>query len=116
LLADSYFDELKTLKIVQGTNWITFMVLAVARYQQAASRHGSVVVIYTHVGELELDGEGIFFEESLQGAFQRAGLKVDGNGRRLSGVTEGNAHCVSPLFIPHASLRLYGPGIALARL
>lgn len=88
LLADSYFDELKTLKIVQEPHWISFMVFAVARYKQQASRHGSVVVLYTHVGELTLDGEGIMFEESIQGAFKRAGLRVDKNGRRLLGVTQ----------------------------
>jgi len=41
------------------------MVLAVARYQQKNSRYGSVVVLYTHVGELTLDGEAIVFEESI---------------------------------------------------
>ena len=64
------------------------MVLAVARYQQKNSRYGSVVVLYTHVGELTLDGEAIVFEEALAGAFQRAGLRVDNNGRRLLGVTK----------------------------
>ena len=88
LLVDAYFEELKTLKIEQDSSWIQFQVLAVARYQQSSSRFGSVVVLYTHVGELTLDGEGIFFEEAIQGAFKRAGLRVDANGRRLLGVTK----------------------------
>jgi hypothetical protein len=88
LLNDAYFEELKTLKISQSSSWIHFMVLAVARYQQKNSRYGSVVVLYTHVGELTLDGEAIVFEEALAGAFQRAGLRVDNNGRRLLGVTK----------------------------
>ena len=87
LLADPYFEELKTLKIEQGSSWIQFSVLAVARYTQVNSRYGSVVVLYTHIGELTLDGDGIFFEEAVQGAFRRAGLRVDANGRRLLGVT-----------------------------
>jgi len=65
-----------------------FSVLAVARYQQPTSRYGSVIVIYTHVGELTLDGEAINFHESLKGAFTRAGLQVDKNGRRLLGVSK----------------------------
>ena len=88
LLADAYFEELKIVKIGQGANWVQFSILAVARYQMQNSRHGSVVVLYTHIGELTLDGEGIFFEESIQGAFKRAGLRVDNNGRRLQGVTQ----------------------------
>jgi len=73
VLADPYFRELKTLQITQAANWIQFSVLAVARYQQQSSRYGSVIVIYTHVGELTLDGEAINFHESLKGAFTRAG-------------------------------------------
>ena len=88
LLADAFFEELKTLKIVQGAHWIQFTIHAVARYAMRNSRHGSVVVLYSLVGELTLDGEGIFFEEALQGAFKRAGLRVDSNGRRLLGVTQ----------------------------
>jgi len=40
------------------------------------------------VGELTLDGEAINFHESLKGAFTRAGLQVDKNGRRLLGVSK----------------------------
>ena len=88
LIEDPYFEELKTLKIVQGNSWVQFSVLAVARYAEAGSRHGSVVVLFTHIGELTLDGEAMFFHESIAGAFSRAGLKVDANGRRLLGIVE----------------------------
>jgi len=88
LIEDSYFEELKTLKIVQGDSWVQFSVLAVARYSEAGARFGSVVVIFTHIGELTLDGDAMFFHESIAGAFSRAGLKVDTNGRRLLGIVE----------------------------
>ena len=52
------------------------------------SRYGSVVVIFTHIGELTLDGDAMFFHESIAGAFSRAGLRVDSNGRRLLGIVE----------------------------
>jgi hypothetical protein len=52
------------------------------------SRFGSLVVVYTHVGELTLDGEAIYFHESLAGAFSRAGFVVDSSGRRLLGVLD----------------------------
>jgi hypothetical protein len=40
------------------------------------------------VGELTLDGEAIFFHETLAGAFSRAGFVVDSTGRRLLGVID----------------------------
>jgi hypothetical protein len=52
------------------------------------SRYGSVVVLYTHIGEITLDGDAISFHEALKGAFSRAGFKVDTQGRRLLGVIE----------------------------
>jgi hypothetical protein len=55
---------------------------------EAYSRHGTVVVIYTHLGEITLDGEAISFHETLSGAFSRAGFAIDANGRRLLGVVE----------------------------
>ena len=52
------------------------------------SRHGTVVVIYTHLGEITLDGDALSFHEALSGAFSRAGFVIDANGRRLLGVVE----------------------------
>ena len=51
------------------------------------SRYGSVVVLYTHIGELTLDGEALFFHESVAGAFSRAGFVV-ASGRRLLGLIQ----------------------------
>merc|ERR1711966_115843 len=64
-LPDSDLQELKQLRIANGESWIQFEVLAVARYAEAEeqSRYGSVVVIYTHIGELTLDGDLITFHE-----------------------------------------------------
>ncbi len=47
-----------------------------------------MVVIYTHLGEITLDGEAVSFHEALNGAFSRAGFAIDTNGRRLLGVVE----------------------------
>ena len=44
--------------------------------------------MYTHVGEITLDGEAIFFHETLAGAFSRAGFLVDSTRRRLLGVID----------------------------
>ena len=46
------------------------------------------MVIYTHLGEITLDGEAVSFHETLSGAFSRAGFRIDANGRRLLGVVE----------------------------
>ena len=56
---------------------------------EVKSRTGHVLVIYTHLGEITVDGETVFFHDSIQGAFSRAGLSVDPtSGRRLLGVVE----------------------------
>lgn len=86
---DQDLIELKQLTVTQGSSWVHFQVLAVARYFNETSRYGSIVVIYTHIGELTLDGEAMFFNERIAGAFSRAGFVVDPNhGRRLLGVVE----------------------------
>ena len=46
------------------------------------------MVVYTHVGEITLDGEAVFFHETLAGAFSRAGFVVDSSRRRLLGVID----------------------------
>ena len=88
LLDDEQLAELKSMKIVQGQSFLHLQIFALARYEEVWSRYGSVVVIYTHLGEITLDGEAIFFHEKLEGAFARAGFKVDTRGRRLLGVVE----------------------------
>ena len=54
----------------------------------ACSEFGSVVAIYTHLGEIYLDGTQISFHESLEGTFSRAGFEVDSGTRRLLGVAQ----------------------------
>ncbi|EKX40528.1 hypothetical protein GUITHDRAFT_113314 [Guillardia theta CCMP2712] len=88
LMDDEQLSELRSMKVIQGQAFIHFQIFAVARYEETWSRHGSVVVIYTHLGDITLDGEVIVFHESLQGAFTRAGFQVDSHGRRLLGVVE----------------------------
>lgn len=50
------------------------------------------MVLFTHIGQLTLDGEAIFFEESVHGAFSAAGFEVDfmpdSRRRRLLGVVD----------------------------
>jgi hypothetical protein len=47
-----------------------------ARYTVAESRCGTVVVLYTYPGMLQLDGVDMQFNEGVAGAFSRAGFKV----------------------------------------
>ena len=52
---------------LQGAAWIHFAVSAVARYVEPSSRHGTVVVLYTMVGDLTLDGDAMIFSERIGG-------------------------------------------------
>eukprot|EP00961_Rhodomonas_salina_P199919 2696210-Rhodomonas_salina.2 len=111
-VSDKDLEELRQMKIGNEGSWISFQVFAVARYQgthlhqcvlrairskcsltfvavsDADSEFGSIVAIYTHLGEIYLNGQEITFHESLEGAFTRAGFAVDGSRRRLLGVVE----------------------------
>jgi len=81
--------ELKSVKIGQQESFVLFQVLAVGRYKEAPSRHGTVLVLYTHLGEITLDGTAVSFQESMAGTFSRAGLMVDqSSNRRLLGVNQ----------------------------
>jgi len=66
-------SELKSIKIVQGNAFVMFQVLAVGRYADPSSRHGTVLVLYTLIGEITLDGTAVLFQESMEGTFSRAG-------------------------------------------
>lgn len=78
-LPDEAFTELKTLRL-DGPDgdevFVSVNVLATARYKNKASRCGTIVVIYTHLGEVTLDGEDIYFEERIQDSFTAAGFKT----------------------------------------
>jgi hypothetical protein len=89
LMAVENLGELKNMRISQGKSFILFTVLAVARYEEPTSRHGSILVLYTHLGEISLDGTAVTFQESIAHTFSRAGLVVDtSTNRRLLGVVE----------------------------
>jgi hypothetical protein len=78
-LSDEAFTQMKTLRL-DGPNsnevFVSMNVLATARYRNKASRCGTIVVIYTHLGEVTLDGEDIYFEERITGAFAAAGFET----------------------------------------
>lgn len=81
--------QLDSMKISQNDATLVFRVEAVARYPDPISRYGSVVVIYTPLGKITLDGTAIFFEETMANTFSRAGLTVDtSTNRRLLGAAE----------------------------
>jgi hypothetical protein len=67
-------SELKSIKIKQGDAFVMFQVLAVGRYADPSSRHGTVLVLYTFIGEITLDGTAVIFQESMEGTFTRAGM------------------------------------------
>ncbi len=49
------------------------------------------MALYTHIGEIQLDGEDLFFHERIAGAFADAGFRVVagvGNNRRLLGLIQ----------------------------
>jgi hypothetical protein len=77
LLSDDAFKEMTTLTL-QGPNsdedFVSMSVLATARYSNKASRCGTIVVIYTHLGEVTLDGTDIYFEERIAHSFTQAGF------------------------------------------
>lgn len=75
-LSDPVLDELKQLKIMDGAAWVQLRVFAVQRLPDAASEHGSVVVVYSHLGEVELDGAKIKLTARLSAVLARSGIAV----------------------------------------
>ena len=73
---DDTFNELDSLYIRGAEGTINFKILGWARYKVADSRCGTVVVLYTNPGMLQLDGVDMQFNEGVAGAFSRAGFKV----------------------------------------
>jgi hypothetical protein len=77
LLSDEAFTEMKTLHL-KGPNsdkdFVNMNVLATARYSNKASRCGTIVVVFTHLGQITLDGTDIYFEERIAHAFTAAGF------------------------------------------
>lgn len=90
-LPDSAFRELRTLDLTSDTgNFATMRVDAAVRYPKEGSRCGTIVVLFTHLGEITLDGEDMYFEESIAGSLTNAGFPkaafsiTNFGGRRLN--------------------------------
>ena len=76
-LSDDYFKSLRwlTLKAAEGyEGYVSMQVLATARYNHKASRCGTIVTIFTHLGEIIIDDEDIYFEENITNSFTLAGF------------------------------------------
>mmetsp|Transcript_42092 Transcript_42092/g.95926 ORF Transcript_42092/g.95926 Transcript_42092/m.95926 type:complete len:1311 (+) Transcript_42092:667-4599(+) len=81
--------HLDSMKISQNGATLIFKVEAVARFPDPLSRYGDVVIIYTHLGEITLDGSALYFHERIAHTFSRAGFAVDqSTNRRLLGAAE----------------------------
>mmetsp|Transcript_37375 Transcript_37375/g.76695 ORF Transcript_37375/g.76695 Transcript_37375/m.76695 type:complete len:915 (+) Transcript_37375:13-2757(+) len=98
-LSDDVFKGLSSMTIRGDSGLLHLTVSAFARFPDEASKDRSVVVLYTHLGEVSLEGEEISFEPTASDAFTRAGFVVDSSRRRLlakdgaqiSGLVQGNA-------------------------
>ena len=91
---DETFDELDALKITNAKGTINFKVLGWARYVNEDSRCGTVVVLYTNPGSIQLDGVDMSFNEGVAGAFSRAGFQVTSRRRgRRSEDPDGQGGC-----------------------
>jgi len=79
-LADSYFTSLRrlTLNAAAGSEgFVAMEVLATARYPKKGSRCGTIVTIFTHLGEIILDDSDVYFEEAIVNSFTMAGFKQE---------------------------------------
>jgi hypothetical protein len=91
---DANLYYLEQLAVSGPAGSLNLKVTGFARYKTADSIHGSVVVFYTGLGQVELDGEEMTFDESVAGAFTRAGFDVNNitepiERRRRSGAGRG---------------------------
>ena len=92
---DETFNELDSIYIKSGKGTINFKVLGWARYVNEDSRCGTVVVLYTNPGSIQLDGTDMSFNEGVAGAFSRAGFGVSARrrGRRADDpAAQGGCH------------------------
>jgi len=88
-LPDSFWTEFKRFSVNGDSGaFLSMMVQAAARYPRAGSRHGTVIVIFTFIGDITLDGTDMTFKERVAGAFEDAGFELEPSRRRLMGVTE----------------------------
>lgn len=86
-VSDEQLREMRRFDVKSPTgNYISMEVLSVARHRNLHSKFGSVIVVYTFIGDLTLDGSDMTFNERVAGAFAGAGFKLSGSRRRLQGV------------------------------
>jgi hypothetical protein len=77
LLPDQTFRELRQVQLTSSSgNFAALTVHGTVRYTNKGSRCGTVVVIFTHLGEITLDGSDIYFEETIVNSFNLAGFEV----------------------------------------
>lgn len=75
-LESSTFNKLEVLNVVGIEGEIGVRVQAWGRYNSGNSVFGSVVVLYTQIGSIELDGTQMMFTETAAHAFERAGFET----------------------------------------
>jgi len=76
-LPDEYLNELKQLRISSGTAWLQLRVFGMQRVPEPASQHGSVIVLYTHVGQAVLDGSSLQVDSPMSTVMAKSGFFVD---------------------------------------
>jgi len=85
-LSDEQLREMRRFDVRSSSgNYISMQVLSVARHSKSDSKCGTVVVIYTFIGDMTIDGEQLTFNERVAGAFQNAGFAIAPSRRRLMG-------------------------------
>lgn len=76
-LSTEVLDRLERLRVTGPTGSVGFRVQAWGRYLTNNSLYGSVVVLYSEVGTIELDGSQMMFTDDVSEAFARAGFETE---------------------------------------
>lgn len=85
-LPDSVWNEIKYVEFTNAEGgYLHLLVQATVRKVVTSSLHGSTIIIYTAIGQIELDGLVVTFKETMAGAFSQAGFEVTSTRRRLQG-------------------------------
>jgi hypothetical protein len=83
-LTNDSFDNLAQIRVTGVEGVVSMRITAWARYQTCKSLHGSVVVLFSEVGSLEIDGGRMLFSETAASFFERAGFETSRVYRRSS--------------------------------
>jgi len=82
-MPDALWKEIKYAEFRSDTGgYMHLAILATVRKVIDDALHGSIVVMYSHIGQIELDGSIMTFQESMAGAFSDAGFEVHPEERR----------------------------------